>query len=102
MHHELSKTKTLMSNSTSYWSFFRGWEFSMDSLNRLSLRLIHRMPDNYIEVVSESAVSFDEWSQVAFSYSGTGRASDITLYQNGIPLKTFVLKDELTRSIKHK
>jgi hypothetical protein len=98
--HVLSKTKTLLTSSTSYSSFFRGWEFSMDSLNRLSLRLIHRMPDNYIEVVSESAVAFDEWSQVAFSYAGMGKATDITIYINGKAQKTTVLKDELTRTIK--
>lgn len=98
--HEISKTKTLMSNSASYWSFFRGWEFSLDSLNRLSLRLIHRMPDNYIEVVSESSVAFDEWSQVAFSYAGMGKGTDITIYINGEAQKTILLKDELTRTIK--
>lgn len=98
--HDLSKTKTLITNSDAYRGFFRGWEFSLDSANHLSLRLIHRLPDNYIEVVTDKTVKLDEWTQVAFTYSGMGDATGIELYINGESQKSRVLADKLTRSIK--
>jgi hypothetical protein len=98
--HDMSKTKSLVTNSIAFSGFFRGWEFALDSANHLSLRLIHRLPDNYIQVVTESEVVLDEWSQVAFTYEGLGKAGDISLYINGEAQKINVLTDQLSRTIK--
>ncbi len=98
--HILSKTKTLITNSHSYWEFYRGWEFALDSLNRLTFRLIHRLPDNYLEVRTETSVALDEWSQVAFTYAGMGKGDDVIIYINGEAQRAKVLTDKLTRTIK--
>lgn len=91
--------KNLIGNSANFLGFYRGWEMQLDSTNHLSLRLIHRLPDDYIEVVTTNAVAFDFWSQVGFAYDGSGKAEGVTLFINGEAQKVKIESDKLTRSI---
>ncbi|MBN7815000.1 DUF1553 domain-containing protein [Algoriphagus pacificus] len=91
--------KNIIGNSTNFLGFYRGWEMFLDSANHLAIRLIHRLPDDYIEVASTNEVATDQWSQVAFTYDGTGKAKGVSLYLNGEKLQTITLADKLTRSI---
>jgi hypothetical protein len=92
--------KTVMGNSNNYSGMYRGWEFALDSTNRLSMRMIHRLPDDYLEVVTEKSVPFEKWTQVAFTYDGSQKAGGISIFINGQKQKTKTLSDELTRSIR--
>ncbi|MFC3879121.1 DUF1553 domain-containing protein [Algoriphagus namhaensis] len=96
---ETRHIKNIIGNSTNFLGFFRGWEMILDSANHLSVRLIHRLPDDYLQVTSTQAVAFEKWSQVGFTYDGSGKAEGVSLYVNGLKQETETLKDELTRSI---
>ncbi|MEN2281869.1 DUF1553 domain-containing protein [Algoriphagus sp. SE2] len=96
---EAKHLKNIMGNSANFLGFYRGWELLLDSANHLSLRLIHRLPDDYIEVVTTKAVVADIWSQIGFSYDGSGSAEGVSLFVNGEEQKIKVEADKLTRSI---
>ena len=76
-----------------------GWEFDLDGRNRLVVRLIHALPGNLIDVRTEAPIPVGEWSHVAFTYDGSGRASGIRCYVDGAAVAMQVADDELTRSI---
>ncbi|MEO1497855.1 MAG: DUF1553 domain-containing protein [Planctomycetota bacterium] len=78
---------------------WRGWEFYLDTDERLALSLISTMPSEKILVKTETAVAFDRWTHVGFSYDGSGRASGVRLYVDGRPATTRVMDDHLPRSI---
>ncbi len=96
---EAQHLKNLMGNSANFLGFYRGWEMILDSTNHLALRLIHRLPDDYIEVVTSNPVSSDLWSQVGFTYDGSGGANGVSLFINGEEQKIKIESDKLTRSI---
>ena len=78
---------------------WRGWEFNLDSHNRLVLQLIHKQPDNLIEVSSVANVPVGHWTHIGFRYDGTGKAAGVRLYINGRTVRTTVFHDRLTKSI---
>ncbi len=96
---EINHLKNIIGNSNNFLGFYRGWEMILDSSNHVSLRLIHRLPDDYLEVVTEDSVPFDTWTQLGFSYDGSGKASGVSLFINGKNQKVKSLNDKLTRSI---
>lgn len=96
---EAKHLKNVIGNSANFLGFYRGWEMLLDSANHLSLRLIHRLPDDYIEVVTTNTVAFDLWSQVGFTYDGSGKAEGVSLFINGEQQKLKIESDKLTRSI---
>jgi len=92
--------KTVMGNSNTYSAQYRGWDFALDTTNHLRLRLIHRLPDDFLELISEEKIPFDQWTQVGFTYSGNQKASGISMYVNGKKQLTRIISDRLARSIK--
>ncbi|MEZ4851830.1 MAG: DUF1553 domain-containing protein [Bacteroidia bacterium] len=92
-------SQTLVGNSGPKGVFWRGWDFILDSLNRVSLRLIHALPHDVIQVVTEESIPSREWSHLAFSYDGSGKSSGISLFLNGKKAPSFVKYDRLYRSI---
>lgn len=92
--------QTVIGNSFLYVSFFRGWDLALDSTNHLRVRLIHRLPDDYVEVVTREAVPPEQWTQVGFTYDGGRKAKGIALFINGRKVATTTLEDRLQRSIK--
>lgn len=96
---ETKHIQNIIGNSGNFLSFYRGWEMFLDSTNQLSIRLIHRLPDDFIEVTTQEKVLFEDWSQVGFTYDGTGKASGISIFINGERQKLAILSDKLTRSI---
>ncbi|MCS5490558.1 DUF1553 domain-containing protein [Algoriphagus limi] len=96
---ETKHIQNIIGNTGNFASFYRGWEMFLDSMNHLNLRLIHRLPDDYIEVTTKSQVEFDRWSQVGFTYDGTGMASGISIFIDGGKQELSILSDKLSRSI---
>ncbi|MGI9542695.1 MAG: DUF1553 domain-containing protein, partial [Cyclobacteriaceae bacterium] len=80
-------------------NFWRGWEFYIDSLNRPSVQFIHSLPHNYLHVTSDKSVKSNEWTHIMFTYEGTGKAKDVSLYINGKKSATIVKYDQLYKSI---
>ena len=92
--------KTVLGNSNSYAGQYRGWDFALDTTNHLKMRLIHRLPDDFIEVITKEVIPADQWTQVGFTYDGRQQANGISIFMNGEKLATQILSDHLTRSIK--
>jgi len=92
--------KTLLGNSGFFSADYRGWDFALDSTNHLKMRLIHRLPDDFIEVITKETVPVNQWAQVGFTYDGSQKAKGVSIYLNGRMLETKILSDQLKRSIK--
>ncbi|WP_241684985.1 DUF1553 domain-containing protein [Cyclobacterium xiamenense] len=83
-------------NKNTYW---RGYELYLDSLNRINVQLIHALPHNAIHVSSDQRLPTNEWTHVAFTYDGSGKASGLRVFINGQQSKGQVEKDNLYKSI---
>lgn len=82
-------------NKNTYW---RGYELFLDSLNQINLQLIHALPHNAIKITGD-AIPSKEWTQVTFSYNGSGKARGLNLFINGKKSRKQVEKDNLYKSI---
>ncbi len=97
---ELHKTQTLMGTAGQKNNFWRGWDFYLDSSNRLNFRFIHSLPHNYLHVVSKDSVSTDEWVHAFFTYDGSGKAEGAKLYLNGLEAPMEIAFDQLYKTAK--
>ncbi|MEO1010180.1 MAG: DUF1553 domain-containing protein [Bacteroidota bacterium] len=93
-------TQTLLGTSGEKNSFWRGWDFYLDSLNHLNARLIHCLPHNYIHVRSRDSIRTKEWKHVSFTYDGSGKAKGLQLYVDGKKAEATIPYDRLYKSIK--
>ena len=93
------KTQVIVGNAGQKNNFWRGWGFYLDTLNRLSARLIHSLPHNYIHTRTLSSIPLNQWTHVAFSYDGSGKAAGIRLYINGELGEAEIAFDQLYKSI---
>lgn len=96
---DAQRTQTIMGTAGTKNSFWRGWDFFLDNQNRLSARLIHSLPHNYIQVTSVDTISRGEWTHLAFTYDGSTKAEGLKLYINGFPVPTKVKYDRLYKNI---
>ena len=97
---EAGQTQTLLGTSGVKNNFWRGWDFYLDSLNHVNARLIHSLPHNYIHVRSKDSIPLNQWQHLAFSYQGSGKAKDLSLYLNGKKMGVTIPYDRLYKSIK--
>ncbi|NHF60985.1 DUF1553 domain-containing protein [Flavobacteriaceae bacterium TP-CH-4] len=97
---QAGKTQTLLGTTGEKNNFWRGWDFYLDSLNHLNVRLIHSLPHNYIHVRSKDSIKTKEWRHVAFTYDGSGKAEGLTLFIDGEEIGTNIPYDKLYKSIK--
>ncbi|WP_425234237.1 DUF1553 domain-containing protein [Ulvibacterium sp.] len=97
---ETGKTQTLLGTSGEKNSFWRGWDFYLDSLNHLNVRLIHSLPHNYIHVRSKDSILKNEWRHVVFTYDGSGKAKGLQLFMDGKKVETTAPYNRLYKSIK--
>ena len=95
-----TKTQTLMGTAGEKNNYWRGWDFYLDGENRLNFRLIHSLPHNYIHARAHNPIDTNQWTQVYFSYDGTGKASGIQLFINGTLAASEVVYDRLYKSAK--
>ncbi|MCA6073750.1 DUF1553 domain-containing protein [Fulvivirga sedimenti] len=93
-------TQTIIGNSGPYIADYRGWELALDSTAHISVRLIHRLPDDFIHVVSEETVTPDQWHQIGFTYDGKQSADGVSIYLNGKKVAMKLKEDRLKRSMK--
>lgn len=76
----------------------RGYELLIED-GELSLGIIHFYPGDAIRVRTTEKLPVGEWKHVAVSYDGSSRASGVTLYVDGQPADTRIIRDHLTRDI---
>lgn len=97
---EAGKTQTLLGTTGGKNKFWRGWDFYLDSLNRINVRLIHSLPHNLVHVRSKDSVKTNTWHHVGFTYNGSGRGDGLTLYLDGKKTESTIQYDKLYKSIK--
>ena len=92
--------QTIMGTSGNKNSFWRGWDLYLDTLNQLSVRLIHNLAHDYVHIKTNVSVPIQEWSHIGFTYDGLGKAKGLKIYINGALAATEIMYDRLTKSIK--
>ena len=82
-------------------SAFRGIQLTLhNGLPQFSM--IHFYPGNALRIESETAVPVDQWSHIVVSHDGSGTAAGLRLFINGRPVATTIIRDTLTRDIRHR
>ncbi|MEM9932770.1 MAG: DUF1553 domain-containing protein [Bacteroidota bacterium] len=93
------RTQSLLSTAGTKDEAWRGWDFFLDSHNRLNVRLIHCLPHNYLHVRTLDSLSTHTWKHVAFTYDGSGDGEGIHLFIDGKKMPTHTPYDRLYKSI---
>ena len=87
----------------------RGYELGFDEAihvgdqkrgAHLYFRLVHRAPDEMIEIRTKERLLQNEWHHVTITYDGSAKAAGVKLYLNGKPKPFDVVRDRLTGSIR--
>ena len=91
--------RVILGNAGHKNSWWRGYELYLDVENRLSARLIHAFPHNYIHVRTESRLPWDQWTHLALTYDASSRASGVGLFIDGRRAELSVEVDRLYKSI---
>ena len=97
---EAKKTQTLLGTTGDKNSYWSGWDFYLDSLNRMNVRFVHSLPHNLIHVRSKDSVKTNEWNHAAFSYDASGNGEGIRLFLNGTEIEKSIVYDKLYKSMK--
>ncbi|MCA9076305.1 MAG: DUF1553 domain-containing protein [Planctomycetaceae bacterium] len=77
----------------------RGYELLLEE-GRLSAALIHFWPGNAIRVRTVEPIPLNQWLHVTVTYDGSSRADGLTIFVDGRPTKTEVIRDQLTKEIQ--
>jgi hypothetical protein len=78
----------------------RGYELLLED-GRVAVGLHHMWPGNSLKVRAEPALPTNEWTHVAFTYDGSSRAAGLSIFLNGTPVKTEVIRDKLRKDITY-
>jgi hypothetical protein len=97
--HKKDDYAEILGNAGTKNPYWRGYEVFLDSINRISVRLTHALPHNYIQVTTTDAIRLKEWSHFMFTYDGSAKAAGLKLYLNGKPTNVTVDFDNLYKSI---
>lgn len=82
-------------------SAFRGYELTLFD-GKPAFSLVHFWPGNALRVQSVEALPLNEWTHLTVTYDGSSRAAGLKIYRNGMADRTNVLRDGLTRDIRHR
>ena len=77
----------------------RGWELELAG-GRIRLYLINEWDRKAIAVISGQAIPRTQWTHVAATYDGSGKAAGVRIYIDGKPVGVSVEKDTLDGSLK--
>lgn len=73
---------------------YRGWDFWVQG-RRIGTHLIHAWPEDALKVVAQPQVKGNEWTHVAVTYDGSGKAAGVKVYYNGQSQPVNVENDKL-------
>ena len=82
-------------------SGFRGLQLTIDD-GHPEFSMIHFWPGNAVRVQAQATIPIDEWTHLAVTHDGSGRASGLQLFINGRLAKVDVERDKLTRDVRHR
>ncbi len=78
----------------------RGYELLLES-GRVAFGLHHMWPGSSLKVVTKQVIPPAEWTHVAVAYDGSSRASGVTIYLDGKPVETEIVRDGLAKDITY-
>src|SRR6056297_596903 len=76
----------------------RGFELLIED-DRWSAALIHFWPGNAMRIVAEQPLEQNRWTHVTVRYDGSSSADGLSLFVDGQPVATTVVRDQLDRTI---
>jgi hypothetical protein len=76
----------------------RGYELLVDQ-GHLRWSLIHFWPGDAVSIRTTEPLSVGEWTHVAVTSDGSGRAAGLTIFVNGQRASTTIVRDSLLREI---
>ena len=77
----------------------RGWDLLVSG-GRVEVHMIHHKPADAIHVRTKETLEPTQWTHVFVTYDGSGRASGVRIYLNGVGQPVDVIHDALTGSIR--
>jgi cytochrome c553 len=80
-------------------SDYRGWDFWVQG-RRVGMHIINTWSNDALKVVSKAQVPANEWTHVAVTYDGSGKAAGVKVFINGKNEATNVEADTLKSTIK--
>ncbi len=80
-------------------SEYRGWDFWVQG-RRIGMHIISNWPEDGLKVVAQAQVKGNEWTHVAVTYDGSGKAAGVKIYYNGQLQQNNVENNKLKGSIK--
>ena len=95
----IGSSQTIISNTGTVFQYHRGWELALDSTNHVRLRLVHRLPDEFISVSTTAPITANQWQHIGFTYDGSKSSEGISIFINGVKADIQTNFDQLKRSI---
>ena len=89
----------IFSKSGGLFNGNRGYDFMLRTDRTISASLNHTWPANSIEIHTVDKLPVNEWCHLVMAYDGSSRASGLTVYLNGQPMRQQGVTDHLKRSI---
>ena len=78
---------------------YQGWDFWVQG-RRVGMHLINKWPDDALKAVTQSQIKGNEWTHVALTYDGSGKAAGVKVYFNGQLQKMTIEADKLKGSTR--
>lgn len=80
---------------------FRGLSLTIDN-GHPQFSMVHFWPGNALRIRTEKAIPIGEWTHLAVTHDGSGRADGLRLFVNGRAAASEVVRDKLTRDIRQR
>lgn len=77
----------------------RGWDVLREQSGKVAVHLIHYWNQDAIKVLTDEPLPASVWRHVAVTYDGSGQASGLRIYFNGVAQSHTVERDSLTKTI---
>jgi hypothetical protein len=78
---------------------FRGWDLWMEG-DRVGMHIINAWPDNALKEVAQTPLQPRQWYHVLATYDGSGKASGVRIYLDGVSQPIDVTADKLSQTIR--
>jgi hypothetical protein len=78
---------------------YRGWDLWLEN-NRVGTHIIHKWEEDALKVLCNTPVKLNAWNHLFVTYDGSGKASGVKVYINGVLQETTVVADSLKNTIR--
>jgi hypothetical protein len=91
------KRRVVFHNSVGADAGYSGIELVIEN-SKLRWSVVREWPGNCISIETAETIPDTEWTHVAVTYDGSSRANGLSLFVNGQPAKTEVVRDHLKKN----